>query len=217
MNSRSFATLAAFAAFLLVAALAATFALAADSTKTDAGTPANIASTPVASDNSKGASHMEKVDYLKIPFKTITGHDSTLAAFKGKVVLVVNTASECGYTPQYEGLEKLYEKYKDKGLVVVGFPANNFGQQEPGTNEQIAKFCSTKYSVTFPMMAKVSVKGTDKHPLFTYLTEQSPIPGEIKWNFSKFLFDKNGVLVARYLSNVEPMDTLLTSRIESVF
>lgn len=160
---------------------------------------------------------MEKVDYLKIPFKTISGNDSTLSAFKGKVVLLVNTASECGFTPQYEGLEKLYKEYKDKGLVVVGFPANNFGAQEPGTNEQIAKFCSTKYSVTFPMMAKVSVKGTDKHPLFQYLTEQSPIPGEIKWNFSKFLLDKDGKLVARYLSEITPQDSGLTSKIESLF
>jgi glutathione peroxidase len=129
----------------------------------------------------------------------------------------VNTASECGYTPQYEGLEKLYEKYKDKGLVIVGFPANNFGGQEPGTNEEIAKFCSSKFSVTFPMMAKVSVKGDDKHALFTYLTEQSPIPGEIGWNFNKFLLDKDGKLIARYPSKVEPLDPQLTSKIESLF
>lgn len=208
MNSRSIVTL------LSVALLASAISLAADSTKTVTGSPTT---STFSLKGPKGDKHMESGNHLNIPFKTITGHDSTLADFKGKVVLVVNTASECGYTPQYEGLEKLYEKYKDKGLVVIGFPANNFGGQEPGSNEQIAKFCSTKYKVTFPMMAKVSVKGADKHPLFAYLTESSPIPGEIKWNFSKFLFDKNGALVARYLSNVEPMDTLLTSRIESVF
>ena len=160
---------------------------------------------------------MHHSDYLSIPFKTTNGHDSTLAAFKGRVVLIVNTASECGYTPQYAGLEKLYETYKDKGLVVVGFPANNFGAQEPGTNEEIAKFCSTKYSVTFPMMAKVSVKGDDIHPLFKYLTEQSPITGEITWNFNKFLLDKSGRLVSRFPSKVEPLDPQLTSKIESLF
>ena len=160
---------------------------------------------------------MTSSSYLTIPFKTIAGHDSTLAAFKGKVLLIVNTASECGYTPQYEGLEQLYEKYKDKGLVVVGFPANNFGGQEPGTNEEIAKFCTSKYSVTFPMMAKVSVKGEDIHPLFKYLTKESPITGEIGWNFSEFLLDKDGKLVSRYPSKITPLDPQLTSKIESLF
>ena len=206
-------------ALLCVATLSGALALAddhpADSTKPT--TPAVTGQTASLTSKSSQGATMEKVDYLKIPFKTISGNDSTLSAFKGKVVLLVNTASECGFTPQYEGLEKLYKEYKDKGLVVVGFPANNFGAQEPGTNEQIAKFCSTKYSVTFPMMAKVSVKGTDKHPLYQYLTEQSPIPGEIKWNFSKFLLDKDGKLVARYLSEITPQDSGLTSKIESLF
>ena len=156
-------------------------------------------------------------NYLNIPFKTISGHDSTLEAFKGKVVLIVNVASKCGHTPQYAGLEKLYEKYKAKGFVVIGFPANNFGSQEPGTNEEIAKFCSTTYGVTFPMMAKISVKGDDKHPLFVQLTERSSIPGEIKWNFSKFLLDRTGKLAARFPSETEPSDPQLTSKIESLF
>ena len=171
---------------------------------------------PSTPSGSKGDSTMPANDYRTIPFNTIGGNGSSLAAFKGKVVLVVNVASECGYTPQYEGLQKLYQNYKDKGLVLVGFPANNFGAQEPGTNEQILTFCQTKYHVTFPMMAKISVKGKDKHPLFTYLTEQSPIKGEIKWNFSKFLLDKDGKLVARYDSGVKPEDPELTSRIESL-
>lgn len=170
--------------------------------------------TPVAQQGVKPA--ME-ANYLNIPFKTITGHDSTLEAFNGKVVLIVNVASKCGHTPQYAGLEKLYEKYKAKGFVIVGFPANNFGSQEPGTNEEIAKFCSTNYGVTFPMMAKVSVKGDDKHPLFVQLTEKSTIPGEIKWNFSKFLLDQSGKLVARFPSETEPSDPQLTSKIESLF
>lgn len=165
----------------------------------------------------KGDSAMTAPDYLQIPFKTITGHDSTLAAFAGKVVLLVNVASECGYTPQYEGLQKLYEKYKDSGLVVIGFPANNFGAQEPGTNDQILTFCQTTFHVTFPMMAKVSVKGKDKHPLFAYLTEQSPITGEIKWNFSKFLLDRQGKLVARFDSAVTPESPELTLRLSSLF
>ncbi len=165
----------------------------------------------------KGDSAMLVTDYRVIPFKTIAGHDSSLADFHGKVVLIVNVASQCGFTPQYKDLEALYEKYKARGFVVVGFPANNFGSQEPGTNEEILKFCSTTYHVTFPMMAKVSVKGDDKHPLFKYLTEESPVTGEIKWNFSKFLLDRQGNLVARYPSETKPLDPKLTGRIETLF
>lgn len=160
---------------------------------------------------------MTTPEYLSIPFKTIAGHDTTLADFAGKVILVVNVASECGYTPQYAGLQKLYEQYKDSGLVVIGFPANNFGGQEPGSNEQILSFCQTNYRVTFPMMAKVSVKGKDKHPLFVYLTEQSPLKGEIKWNFGKFLLDRDGNPVARFDSGVAPDAPELTSRIVFLF
>ena len=132
-------------------------------------------------------------------------------------MLIVNVASKCGFTPQYTGLENLFKKYSEKGFVVLGFPCNQFGAQEPGDEQEIQQFCSLNYDVTFPMMAKVSVKGADIHPLFAYLTEQSPIKGEIKWNFSKFLLDRNGKLVARYKSEVEPMDTQLTSKLESLF
>ncbi len=159
---------------------------------------------------------MSMTDYRKIPFATITGDTTSLEAFKGKVVLVVNVASKCGFTPQYAGLEALYMAKKDKGLVIVGFPANNFKQQEPGTNEEILKFCQTTYDVTFPMMAKISVKGPDKSPLYTYLTEQSHLPGEIGWNFNKFLLDRNGNLVARYESAVTPDDPQLTAKIDSL-
>lgn len=152
-----------------------------------------------------------------IPFKTITGDSTDLSAYAGKVVLIVNVASECGYTPQYEGLEDLYEKYKDSGLVVLGFPANNFGEQEPGTNEEIHTFCKTKFGIKFPMMAKVSVLGEDKHPLFVQLTEKSNIPGEIRWNFCKFLIDRKGQLVARFDSKVEPMSDELVGKIKSLF
>jgi glutathione peroxidase len=155
-------------------------------------------------------------DYRDIPFKTITGEETDLRKFDGKVLLLVNTASECGYTPQYEGLEKLYETYKDSGLVIIGFPANNFGGQEPGTDSQILKFCQSKYNVTFPMMSKVSVKGADKHPLFVYLTEKSNIPGEIKWNFSKFLLNRKGELIARFDSPVTPMSDTLVEAVKKL-
>lgn len=158
----------------------------------------------------------EHRNFRNIPFKTITGNDTTLSAFDGKVILLVNTASECGYTPQYEGLQSLYEKFKDSGLVVVGFPANNYGQQEPGSESEIAQFCKRNYGVTFPMMAKVSVAGDDKHPLFAYLTELSAIPGEIKWNFSKFLIDRRGALVARFPSEVAPHDPHLLDKMRDL-
>lgn len=156
------------------------------------------------------------IDIQNISFLSITGDSVTLADFENKVVLVVNVASKCGYTPQYTGLEELYRAYKDDGLVVIGFPANNFGGQEPGTNEEILNFCSSKFDVTFPMMSKVSVTGEDKHPLFVSLTEQSTIPGDIKWNFFKFLLDRKGNLVARYESSVEPMSDEMTGKIKEL-
>ncbi|MDR3774267.1 MAG: glutathione peroxidase [Terracidiphilus sp.] len=139
--------------------------------------------------------------------KSIDGQQVSLGSYSGKVVLLVNVASKCGFTPQYAGLEALYEKYKDRGLVIVGIPANNFAQQEPGTNEEIKKFCSNKYNVTFPMMAKVSVLGDDKAPLYTFLTDKATNPqfaGDVKWNFTKFLFDRSGKPVARFEPAVTP-------------
>jgi glutathione peroxidase len=153
-------------------------------------------------------------DHSLIPFKTIDGQETNLAAYKGKVVLVVNVASKCGFTPQYKSLEALYEKYKDRGFVILGFPANNYGGQEPGTNQEIKQFCTSNFSVTFPMMSKVSVNGKDKHPLFVYLTEKSGLPGPIKWNFSKFLMDRQGRLVARYPSEVDPLNADLVAQVE---
>jgi glutathione peroxidase len=143
--------------------------------------------------------------------KTIDGQKFSLAKYKGKKVLVVNTASKCGFTPQYAELQKLADQYKDK-LVVVGFPANNFGEQEPGTNAVIKEFCSKNFGVTFPLSEKVSVKGDDICPLFKYLTE-APNPdftGEIKWNFEKFLIDENGNLVHRFRSQVKPLSPEIT-------
>jgi len=151
-------------------------------------------------------------DTRHIPFATIKGDTTDLAAYDGKVVLIVNVASECGLTPQYAGLEELYRKYKDSGLVVIGFPANNFNEQEPGTNEQILEFCTSTFDVTFPMMSKVSVKGSDKHPLFLILTEKSNLAGEVRWNFSKFLLDRHGNLVARFDPTIKPeSEQLLTA------
>lgn len=146
--------------------------------------------------------------------KTIEGKDFSLAKYKGKKILVVNTASKCGFTPQYKELEQLAETYKDK-LVIVGFPANNFGKQEPGTDAEIKTFCSDLYKVTFPMSTKVSVKGDDIAPLFKYLTEaENPdFTGEIKWNFEKFLLDENGKLIHRFRSKVTPMDPAITSNL----
>jgi len=146
--------------------------------------------------------------------KTIDGKDFSLAKYKGKKILVVNTASKCGFTPQYKELEQLAETYKDK-LVVVGFPANNFGGQEPGTDAEIKTFCSDLYKVSFPMSTKVSVKGDDIAPLFKYLTtaENPDFTGEIKWNFEKFLLDENGKLIHRFRSKTIPMDPAITGNL----
>ena len=150
--------------------------------------------------------------------KSIDGQPVSLKSYSGKVVLLVNVASRCGFTPQYAGLEALYEKYKDRGLVIVGIPANNFASQEPGTNDEIKKFCSTKYNVTFPMMAKVSVLGDDETPLYQFLTDKAANPqigGDIKWNFTKFLFDRNGKAVARFEPAVTPDSPQVQTAIES--
>jgi glutathione peroxidase len=150
--------------------------------------------------------------------KSIDGQPVSLKSYSGKVVMLVNVASRCGFTPQYAGLESLYEKYKDRGLVIVGIPANNFAQQEPGTNEEIKKFCSSKYNVSFPMMAKVSVLGEDKTPLYQFLTDKTQDPqfgGDIKWNFTKFLIDRNGKLIARFEPNVTPDSPEVQSAVES--
>jgi glutathione peroxidase len=150
--------------------------------------------------------------------RSIDGQQVSLKNYSGKVVLLVNVASKCGFTPQYAGLEAVYEKYKDRGLVIVGIPANNFAQQEPGTNEEIKKFCSNKYNVTFPMMSKVSVLGDDETPLYQFLTSKSANPqigGDIKWNFTKFLFDRNGNPVARFEPAVKPDSADVTAAIEA--
>jgi len=148
-------------------------------------------------------------------FKTIDGKTISFSSFKGKKILIVNTASKCGYTPQYEDLEKLHKQYGSK-LIIVGFPANNFGGQEPGTNSDINIFCKKNYGVTFIMASKVSVKGNDMDPLFKWLTSQEnpDFTGDIRWNFEKFLLDENGKLVHRYRSGTNPLDKDLINAIK---
>jgi len=143
---------------------------------------------------------------------SIDGAPAPLSAYRGKVALVVNVASKCGYTPQYAGLESLYEKYKDKGLVVLGFPANNFGAQEPGSDSEIKTFCSTRYNVSFPMFSKISVAGADQAPLYQYLTSTA---GDVKWNFTKFLIGKDGKVIRKFDSAVTPSSPEVISAVES--
>lgn len=146
----------------------------------------------------------------------IDGKPVSLGQYKGKVLLVVNTASFCGNTPQYSDLETMYEKYQAKGFEILAFPANNFGQQEPGTNAEIKGFCLTKYSVSFPLFSKISVKGSDKHPLYQYLTEQSPFPGEVEWNFQKYLVDRSGNVVGRFHHRTKPLSPEIVNEVERV-
>jgi glutathione peroxidase len=152
-----------------------------------------------------------------ITVKDIKGNSFKLDRYKGKVLLIVNVASQCGYTPQYEGLQNVYQKYQSQGLVVLGFPANNFGGQEPGTEEEIMDFCSTNYHVTFPMFSKISATGSDIHPLYKFLTGKETNPqfaGKITWNFNKFLIDKNGKPIARFDSSDKPESGKVTQVIE---
>ena len=154
-------------------------------------------------------------DLASIPFKTITGKDSSLAEYKGKVVLVVNTASKCGLTPQYEKLEALQKKYAEMGFTVIGFPCNDFGGQEPGTADEIQEFCKTKFSVSFPLMEKIHVKGAEQHPLYVALTgKDGAFPGDVKWNFGKFLIGKDGKAIARFEPKETPDSPEVTAAIE---
>lgn len=164
------------------------------------------------------ASGQEKAEPLGFKMKSLTGQDVDLAQYKGKVVLMVNVASKCGLTPQYNDLEALYEKYKDKGVVVLGFPCNQFGKQEPGTDAEIAEFCAETYKVKFPMFSKVDVNGPAAAPLYKLLTAADAKPkgaGEISWNFEKFLIGKNGQIVARFAPRTEPDAKEVVEKIEA--
>lgn len=154
-------------------------------------------------------------DLNTIPFKDAAGKETSLKAYEGKVVLVVNVASKCGLTPQYEALEALYQKHRDAGLVVIGFPCNDFGGQEPGSMEEIQTFCKTKYNVTFPLMSKISVKGKDQHPLYAELTgAKGAFPGDVKWNFGKFLIGRDGKPLARFEPKTKPDAPEIAAAIE---
>jgi glutathione peroxidase len=158
----------------------------------------------------------EEPKLYSIPLKDIDGKDTSLKAYEGKVILAVNVASRCGNTPQYTGLQALYDKFKDKGLVVIGFPCNDFGAQEPGTNAEVKEFCTKKYSVTFPMMDKLHVKGGEQHPLYKELSGPgAPFPGDVKWNFGKFLIGRDGKVIARFEPGVKPEKDEVTKAIET--
>jgi glutathione peroxidase len=180
-------------------------------------TSVTIALTWDAGDPLKEGETMAEKSVLDFTMKSIDGNDVKLDIYSGKVLLLVNVASKCGYTSQYKGLQSVYEKYEEQGLVVMGFPANNFFWQEPGTNEEIKTFCSTKYNVTFPMFAKISVKGGKIHPLYKFLTSKQTNPefgGSISWNFNKFLVDRAGKVVARFSSKDEPESEKVVQAIE---
>jgi glutathione peroxidase len=156
-------------------------------------------------------------DVLSLTMKRLDGSEQDLAAYKGRVVLIVNTASKCGFTPQYEGLEALYRKYEPRGFVVLGFPSNDFKQQEPGTDAQIQEFCRATYDVQFPMFSKISVKGDDMHPLYRMLTGlPRPIGGPVEWNFQKYLVDRSGHVVAKFPPATKPDNPALVAQLETL-
>jgi glutathione peroxidase len=173
-----------------------------------------LASVSAGEDQKK---EMRKTGIYDFTVADINGNDVNLADYKGKVLLIVNTASKCGFTPQYEGLQKLYTEYKDRGFEILAFPSNDFMGQEPGTNEQIKKFCQLNYHVSFPLFSKISVKGKDIHPLYKYLTEKTTNPrfaGIITWNFNKFLIDRKGNIVNRFDSKIKPQSPELVKAVE---
>jgi glutathione peroxidase len=160
----------------------------------------------------------ETKSLLGFSVSDMTGRGTDLHGYAGKVLLIVNVASKCGFTPQYTGLQQLYDRYRDKGFEVLGFPANNFLWQEPGTDEQIQSFCSLTYGVSFPMFSKVSVRGRDIHPLYAFLTDRRANPefgGAVGWNFTKFLVDRGGRVVGRFEPKTEPLDPRLTGAVET--
>jgi glutathione peroxidase len=174
----------------------------------------NQTDTKSGQNKSEGNKSLNKNIY-DLSVRTMDGENKSLSDYKGKVLLIVNVASKCGYTPQYEGLEAIYEKYKDKGFEILAFPCNDFGEQEPGTNDEIRTFCESKYNVTFTLFDKVNVLGDDKSPLYERLINNSEPSGDIGWNFEKFVVSKNGDIMARYKSKVKPDSEELTAVIES--
>lgn len=170
----------------------------------------------LAQAKTRGTSRESDAKLYAFTMKTIDGKEKKLSDYKGKVLLIVNVASKCGFTPQYKGLESLYNKYKNKGFVILGFPENNFHGQEPGTNSEIKQFCTQNYGVTFDMFSKISVKGEDQSPLYKYLTEDTPVRGDVQWNFQKYLVDRDGNVVAKFEPGTEPLDKSVTTKIEEL-
>jgi glutathione peroxidase len=179
------------------------------------GQPQAVAPAPEKASSSSNPGASGIIDQT---VESLTGETVDLGSFRGHPILIVNTASKCGYTPQYEGLQKLYERYREDGLVVIGFPSNDFGNQEPGTAEEIGNFCRLNYGVSFPMMAKVHTKGPEQAPVYRVLTTESDekFRGDVRWNFTKFLVDQNGRVVARFDSGVDPLDEQITSAVEAL-
>jgi glutathione peroxidase len=173
--------------------------------------PLTLASSP---SQGKADQEIPPTQIYDFTMDDIDGKPRPLGEFKGKVVMIVNTASFCGNTPQYEGLQTLYEQYRDQGFTILAFPANDFGKQEPGNNKEIAEFCYTKYSLEFPLFSKITVLGDQKHPLYRFLTEHTSFPGEIKWNFQKFLVDRQGQVIARYAPKQQPLTPEIVEDIE---
>lgn len=210
-RARRAASLSAIAGVLALL-LAPLTACAPSTADTDAAGIGEDSPAPAASGTSAASPVIDHV------VTALSGEEVDLASYRGKVMLIVNTASKCGYTPQYEGLQELYERYAERGLVVVGFPSNDFGNQEPGNAEEIADFCQRNYGVSFPMMAKVGARGDDIAPIYRTLTKETPegIRGEIRWNFTKFLVDAEGRVVERFEPKIAPLDDTLVERVEAL-
>lgn len=169
---------------------------------------------PEATAQDKGSSPVHLGDIFSHTMELIDGTPKPLSEYKGNVLIIVNVASFCGYTPQYKDLQTIHEKYQSKGLRILAFPANNFGNQEPGTNDEIMEFCDLNYNVTFDMFSKISVKGDDQHPLYTHLTTATDFTGEVKWNFQKYVVDRKGRVVAMFPSKVKPTDKEFVALLE---
>jgi glutathione peroxidase len=202
------------AACLLAAAVATGCGGAQPTTDTEVNPPmtAEEPEAPMTTERDPSAAIIDHT------VQTLTGGEIDLGSYRGRPMLIVNTASKCGFTPQYEGLQALHERYGEAGLVVIGFPSNDFGNQEPGSADEIAAFCQRNYGVSFPMMAKVHTRGPEQAPIYRTLTAESAAEfrGEVRWNFTKFLVDADGFVVARFESNVDPLDTKVTSAIEDL-
>ncbi len=200
-----------FILLFAVSVLQITLISCSKSTSLNSNTQSNNTASQI---KSEGNNSLNKNIY-DLSVKTMEGENKMLSDYKGKVLLIVNVASKCGYTSQYEGLESIYEKYKDRGFEILAFPCNDFGDQEPGTNDEIRTFCETKYNVTFPLFDKIKVLGNDKNELYERLTVNSEPSGDIGWNFEKFVINKNGDITARFKSKVKPESDEITAVIES--